>query len=96
MSEHPIYTTHGMYDFRNNQTLLDTAEKDDRGNTITHEHVHHLISSMSSLGLLLIMIQKASLLDRKNQWLYNAILEKVQKVQEVTATNVEYYNANQE
>lgn len=84
-------TTHGLYDFRNNEALLDTVRKDTGGDTIAHEYVHSLISSLSSLGLLLIMMRKASLLDRSKQWLYDGILELVKKVQEVTATNVEYY-----
>ena len=84
-------TTHGLYDFRNNEALLDAVRKDIGGDTITHENVHNLVSSLSSVGLMLIMMRKASLLDRSKQWLYDAILEKVQRVQEVTATTVEYY-----
>lgn len=83
-------TIFGMYDFTND-TLVDLIHRDS-GDVFTHEHTHQIISSLSSMGLLLIMMKKAFMLAPEKQWLYEELTKMVKEVQEVTATNVEYYH----
>lgn len=84
-------TIFGMYDFEND-TLVDLTRRDSGGDVFMHEYTHHIISTFSSLGLLLNMMKKASPLAPEKQWLFEALVELVQKVQEVTAVHVEYYH----
>lgn len=83
-------TIFGMYDFTND-TLVDSIHRDG-GDVFIHEYTHHFISTFSSMGLLLIMMKKAFLLAPEKQWLYEELVRMMREVQEVTATNAEYYH----
>lgn len=87
-------TIFGMYDF-GNDTLVDLIHRDSGGNVFMHEYTHRVISTFSSMGLLLIMMKKACLLAPEKQWLYEKLMKMIQEVQEITATNVEYYHIYQ-
>lgn len=84
-------TVLGMYEF-GNDTLVDPFQEGAGGDVFMHEYTHKMISAFSSMGLLLMMLKKASLLDRSRQWLYEELVKLVREVQEITATNVEHYH----
>ncbi len=82
----------GNYAFSNDTHISVADEKKNLKQILKHEFVHKETVGMSTYGILLIMMEKASLVDNSKMWLFNELLDIFNKMQERTATFIEYFD----
>lgn len=80
----------GQYRFSNDTLINVNNSEEEMNHIIKHEYVHRLLTGASSYGLLLIMMEKASLLDDSKKWIFDSLLDRTLRMQEQIATFVEY------
>ncbi|MGH0945263.1 hypothetical protein ACQVTS_29880 [Bacillus mycoides] len=81
----------GHYAFSNDTHISAAGELKNNKQLVRHEFVHKKIVGSSTYGLLLMMIENASLIDDSKIWLFNELLDIYNKMQEQTATFIEYF-----
>ena len=80
----------GQYRFNNDFFINIDNTVDENKHIVIHENVHKQLSSMSTIGLLLIMMEKTRIIDGSKKWLFDKLLDSSNKLQEQVATNIEY------
>ncbi|KGK85439.1 hypothetical protein [Clostridium sp. HMP27] len=80
----------GQYCFSNDLFINIDNTIDENKHIVIHENVHKQLSSMSTIGLLLIMMEKTRIIDGSKKWLFDNLLDSSNKLQEQVATNIEY------
>ncbi|PFT99983.1 hypothetical protein [Bacillus thuringiensis] len=86
----------GHYAFSNDTHINAAGELKNQKQLARHEFVHKKTVAASTYGTLLIMMEKASLIDNSKMWLFNELLDMFNKMQEQTATFIEYFGIIQE
>jgi hypothetical protein len=81
----------GNYTFLNDTHISVVNEKTNMKQILKHEYIHKETVGMSTYGLLLMMMENASIIDNRKKWLFNELLELFNKMQEQTATFIEYF-----
>ncbi|KRF59837.1 hypothetical protein ASG97_00160 [Bacillus sp. Soil745] len=82
----------GNYAFTNDTHISVANEKKNLKQILKHEFVHKETVGMSTFGILLMMMEKASIVDNRKMWLFNELLDIFNKMQERTATFIEYFD----
>lgn len=82
----------GNYTFTNDTLISVMNERENLSQILKHEFVHRETVGMSTYGMLLIMMEKASIIDNSKIWLFNELLDTFNKMQERTATFIEYFD----
>lgn len=85
----------GHYAFTND-IHINAENFEEKIQTVNHEFVHKETTGVSTFGILLIFMEKSSLVDNSKEWLFNELLEFYNKMQERTATFIEYYTIIEE
>lgn len=80
----------GQYRFSNDTLINVNNSKEEMNHIIKHEFVHRLLTGSSSYGLLMIMMEKASLVDDSKKWIFEGLLDRTLRMQEQIATFIEY------
>lgn len=80
----------GQYRFSNDFYIDIDNTIDENKHIVIHENVHKKLSYMSTIGLLLIMMEKTRIIDDSKKWLFDMLLDSSNKLQEQVATNIEY------
>ncbi|ENJ9652954.1 hypothetical protein AB2T14_000540 [Clostridium botulinum] len=80
----------GQYRFNNDFFINIDNTVDENKHIVIHENVHKQLSNMSTIGLLLIMMEKTRIIDGSKKWLFDKLLDSSNKLQEQVATNIEY------
>lgn len=80
----------GQYRFTNDFFIDIENKVDENKHIVIHENVHKELSCMSTIGLLLIMMEKTRIIDNSKKWLFDKLLDASNKLQEEVATNIEY------
>ncbi|MBH0345675.1 hypothetical protein [Bacillus paranthracis] len=86
----------GHYAFSNDTHINAAGKAKNNKQLVRHEFVHKKTVAASTYGTLLIMMEKASLIDNSKIWLFNELLDIYNKMQEQTATFIEYFGIIQE
>lgn len=81
----------GHYAFSNDTHINAAVEPKNNKQLVRHEFVHKKTVGASTYGVLLMMMEKASLIDDSKIWLFNELLDIYNKMQEQTATFIEYF-----
>ncbi|MGM9988037.1 MAG: hypothetical protein ACI35O_12520, partial [Bacillaceae bacterium] len=82
----------GNYAFSNDTHISVLIEKKNLKQILKHEFVHKETVSRSTYGVLLMMMEKASIVDNRKMWLFNELLDIFNQMQERTATFIEYFD----
>ena len=77
----------GKYNFEN-ETLIDIKEYDQ--NVDIHEMIHKVLSTKTTYGFLVELLNRICKMDASKKWLYNLLVENMNRMQEIVATNFEY------
>lgn len=86
-----LNTLLGKYIFENHPIVdINTTHQETITYTEIHENIHMLLTQGSSYGLFINMIKKASLMDSSKNWLKEELVINMHKMQEATATAIEY------
>lgn len=80
----------GQYRFNNDFFINIDNTADENKHVVVHENVHKQLSCMSTIGLLLFMMEKTRIVDDTKKWLFDKLLDSSNKLQEQVATNIEY------
>lgn len=80
----------GQYRFTNDIFIDTDNTSDENKHIVIHENVHKYLSTLSTVGLLLIMMEKTRIIDGSKKWLFDKLLDSSNKLQEEVATNIEY------
>jgi len=80
----------GQYRFSNDFFINIDNAIDENKHIVIHENVHKELSCMSTIGLLLIMMEKSRIINGSKKWLFDMLLDSSNKLQEQVATNIEY------
>ncbi|MEK4479978.1 hypothetical protein MKZ23_11145 [Paenibacillus sp. FSL R5-0876] len=81
----------GQYRFTNDTLISVHNKNEEMDNVMKHEFIHRLLSGASTYGVLLIMMEKASIMDDQKKWLFDELLNISNKMQEQVATFIEYF-----
>ena len=81
----------GQYRFLNDTHISVQNKNDEMQHVVHHEFIHRYLSGASTFGVLLIMMEKTSLIDDQRKWLFDELLDISSKMQEQTATFIEYF-----
>lgn len=85
-----IKMMHGQYKFTNDILINSELNDNEIDHVIQHENIHKLLSGGTAYGFLLIMMEKASLVDNRKNWISEELILLSNKMQEQTATFIEY------
>ncbi|MBE6058563.1 MAG: hypothetical protein E7215_00070 [Clostridium sulfidigenes] len=77
----------GKYNFEN-ETLIDIGEYDK--SVDIHEMIHKVLSTKTTYGRLIELLNRICKLDNSKKWLYNLLIDNMNRMQEIVATNFEY------
>lgn len=80
----------GQFRFSNDTYLNVHIKGDEIKHIAHHEEVHRALVSSSTFGVLLLMIEKASIVDDSKLWLFNEFIDISGRMNEQVATFVEY------
>lgn len=80
----------GQFRFSDEFILNIKNEPKEQRHIIIHEYVHKKVSSLSTVGMLLIMMEKASIIDDDKVWLLDELIKMSNRMQEEVATTIEY------
>jgi uncharacterized protein YutE (UPF0331/DUF86 family) len=81
----------GQYRLSNDTHISVYNKNDEVKQVMQHEYAHRILSGASTFGLLLIMMEKASIADNRKKWLMDELLDISNKMQEQTASFIEYF-----
>jgi len=80
----------GQYLFTNDFILNIDNHPSEQQHLSVHENIHKIVSSTTTIGTMLLMMEKISIVDNEKKWLFDCLLEMSNKMQESVATTIEY------